>query len=313
MSYVFRRVGQAVIVLLAAFTGAFILLQALPGDAIMIKFENPELGLSADQIQNIRLSYGIDTPLVIQYVHTLAGFITGDFGYSINSGTAVRSLLAEVLPQTARLAVLGFLAAALLAVGIAFASTFSRFGWLRKFLRNLPSLFISVPVFWLGIMLIQIFSFKLGLIPAVGAGPAQALILPVATLAVPIAAPLAQVLTRSIDEINAQPFIAVVQAKGAPPGWILWRNVAKNAVLPTLTIAGVLFGELIAGAVVTETVFGRAGIGRLTEQAVASQDTPVLQAIVILSASVFVLVNLTVDLLYPLLDPRLKTKVGAAT
>ena len=306
MRYAFRRAGQAAIVLIAAFTATFILLQLLPGDAILIKFDNPELGLTPDQVADIRAAYGADVPWWQQYLHTLGGFARGDFGYSSQYGTGVLELIGEALPPTAALAGLGFVVAALLAVVIAFVSTLTPFGWLRATLRALPGVFVSVPVFWLGIILIQVFSFGLGWVPIVGADPVQGLVLPVLTLAVPISAPLAQILVRSIDDIQLQPFVTVVRAKGAPPSWVLWRSVARNALLPALTIAGVLFGELIGGAVVTETVFGRPGIGRLTEQAVANQDIPVLQGIVILAALTFIVVNLAIDLLYPVLDPRLR-------
>ena len=311
MRYVIGRVGQAVLVLAAAFTVAFILLQALPGDSILIKFENPELGLSAEQIASIRASYGADVPASQQFLHTILGFLAGDFGYSVQKGAPVKLLLTEAIPETAKLAILGLGLAVILAAAIAFLSSLAPFAWLRGAVRALPSVFVSVPVFWLGIVLIQVFSFQLGLVPVIGAGPVQELILPVLTLAVPISAPLAQILVRSIDEVSLQPFIAVTRAKGATPRWVLTQAVARNAILPTITIAGVLLGELIGGAVVTETVFGRAGIGRLTEQAVSQQDTPVLQAVVVLSALVFVVVNLAVDLLYPVLDPRINTRVGA--
>ena len=306
MSYALRRAGQAAIVLIAAFTATFILLQLLPGDAILIKYENPELGLTAEQIDAIRVAYGADASWWEQYWASLSGYAQGDFGYSTQYGTAVLQLVGEALPSTAALAVLGFALAALLAVAIAFLSTLSPFAWLRHALQALPGVFVAVPVFWLGILLIQVFSFGLGWVPIVGADPVAGLILPVVTLAVPISAPLAQILVRSIDEVQLQPFVTVVRAKGASPWWVLWRSVARNALLPTLTIAGVLFGELIGGAVVTETVFGRAGIGRVTEQAVANQDIPVLQGIVVLAALTFVAVNLAVDLLYPVLDPRLR-------
>ena len=140
-------------------------------------------------------------------------------------------------------------------------------------------------------------------------GPWEGLVLPTLTLAVPISAPLAQVLLRNIDAVLAQPFVAVARAKGASRRWVLLRHVARNALLPTLTIAGVLFGELLAGAVVTEAVFGLNGLGTLTQQAVGNQDTAVLQAVVVVSAAAFVLINLAVDLLYPLLDPRLRHSV----
>ena len=195
-------------------------------------------------------------------------------------------------------------------MGLAFASHFTRFGWLRSALQALPSLFVSVPVFWLGIMLIQIVSFRLGWIPVINPGKWESLVMPTLTLAIPISAPMAQILIRNIDEVLTQPFVAVARAKGASRHWVLCKHVARNALLPTLTIAGVLFGELLAGAVVTEAVFGLNGLGSLTQQAVGHQDTAVLQAIVVVSATAFVLINLAVDLLYPVLDPRLRAPLN---
>lgn len=310
--YLLGRIGQAVLVLWAAFTAAFILLQALPGDAILIKFQNPELGLSPDQIAEIRQSYGADSPLWSQYLHTLGNTLTGDFGTSVQAGVPVGQALLANLPPTVWLAGFGFALAVLLAVAIAALSSLAAFAWLRSAIQSLPSLFVSVPTFWLGIMLIQIFSFRLKLIPVIDPGPWEGLILPVLTLAVPISAPLAQILVRSIDEISTHPFVAVARAKGASRAGVLWRHVARNALLPTLTIAGVLFGEILAGAVITETVFGLNGLGTLTERAVRNQDTAVIQAVVVLSAAGFVLVNLIVDLLAPVLDPRLRLRGAAA-
>jgi peptide/nickel transport system permease protein len=306
--YVAGRIGQALLVLWAAFTLSFILLQAMPGDAVLIKFLSPDFGLSADQIREIRAAYAVDSSLPVQYANTLSNFLRGDFGYSMQAGVPVREQLATNLPPTLKLAGLGFVAAIALAVLIAFLSSIARFVWLRNLIQSLPSLLISVPVFWLAIMLIQIFSFRLKLVSVINPGPWESLALPVATLAVPIAAPLAQILIRNIDEIRTRPFVAVARAKGAGELRLLWRHVARNAILPTLTIAGVLFGELLAGAVVTETVFGLNGIGGLTEKAVSNQDLSVLQAVVVISAAAFVTINLAVDLAYPLLDPRLRTQ-----
>ncbi|WP_315550918.1 ABC transporter permease [Microbacterium aurum] len=311
MSYVLHRAGQAVLVLALAYTGAYLLLAALPGDAIIARYANPDLGLTDAQIQAIREALGADQPLIVQYVKSIAGFLTGDFGYSVASGAAVSDLIATVLPATLTLAVLGLGLAIFLGVVIAFTATYGRGTWLRRFFRGLPPFFVSLPVFWIGIILIQIFSFRLGLVPVIGANPVQALILPVITLSIPIAAPLAQVLMRSIDEVREQPFVTVVRARGASTSWLLWRNVARNALLPTLTMAGLLFGELVGGAVVTETVFARPGIGQLTAQAVANRDTPVLLAVVVISTVAFVAINLIVDLLYPVLDARLRTPRAA--
>ncbi|MFE4197014.1 ABC transporter permease [Paenarthrobacter sp. NPDC056912] len=311
--YLLNRFGQAVLVLWAAFTIAFVLLQALPGDALLIKYQNPDMGLSPQEIADIRRSYGADTPLFFQYFDSLGGFLTGNLGYSVQAGVPVVDQLAASVPSTLALAGLGFLAAVGLAVAIAFASSLAPFSWLRDAIQSLPSLLVSVPVFWLGIVLIQVFSFRLKLIPVINPPEALGLILPVATLAVPLSAPLAQVLIRSIDDIGTQPFVAVARSRGGSSAWVLNHHVARNAVLPALTIAGVLLGELIGGAVVTETVFGRNGVGQLAEQAVNNQDAAVLQAVVVLAAAAFVMVNLAVDLLYPVLDPRLKQKAGALT
>lgn len=308
-TYLIGRIGQAVLVLWAAFTVSFILLQALPADAILIKFQNPELGLSPQQIEEIRLAYGASAPLWQQYAQTLVNVVQGDFGYSVQRGVPVSESIAANLLPTLRLTGLAFLAAATLAAAIALTASLSRFNALRNFLRGLPALFISIPVFWLGIALIQVFSFQLGWIPVIGAGDWEGLVLPVITLSVPIAAPLAQVLIRSLDAVEVQPFVAVARAKGASRTWVLFRHTLRNALPPVLTLGGVLFGELIASAVVTETVFGLNGLGRLTEQAVNFQDAAVLQAVVIVAATGFVLINLLVDLLYPILDPRLSKKL----
>jgi peptide/nickel transport system permease protein len=305
-------VGQAVLVLWAAFTVSFVLLQAMPGDAVLIKFQNPDYGLSPEQLADIRAAYATDGSVLVQYFRSIGKFLTGDFGVSFKAGVPVSTELATNLPATLWLAGLGFLTAALLAIVIAALSNIAGFEKLRAVVQSLPALLISVPAFWLGIMLIHLFSFRYHLVPVINPGPWQGLILPVLTLAVPIAAPMAQILLRNIDEVLTRPFVSVARAKGASHGFVLWRHVAKNAALPVMTVAGVLFGEILSGAVVTETVFGLNGIGRLTEESVNSEDVAVLQAIVVISATAFVIINLVVDLLYPVFDPRLKVTLGGS-
>lgn len=304
-----RRIGQAVLVLFITYTLAFLLLSALPSDGVLARYAAPDLGLSIDEIERIRESYGVDDPLIVQYLSALGGFLTGDFGYSVQTGTPVSTMIVESLPGTLALALSAFVLALVLALLIAGLATTERFDWLAGIFRSLPPLMVSLPTFWLGIILIQLVSFQLRWVPVIGATPVQALILPTVTLSIPIAAPLAQVLVRSIDEVKRQPFIQVVRARGAGEAWVFWRNVLRNAILPALTMAGLLFGELVGGAVVTEAVFGRAGIGQMTVQAVANRDTPVLLAVVVIAATVYVLINLIVDLLYPVLDARLRRKV----
>ncbi|WP_354475733.1 ABC transporter permease [Pantoea sp. UYEF8] len=308
--YLLHRAGLGLLVLWAAFTLSFFLLQVLPGDAVLIKFQNPDLGLSPQQIAEMRQAYGADNPLWQQYLHTLAAMLHGDFGYSVQAGVPVSQLLVANLPGTLRLALCGFLLATLLAFALAALSRHPALRGLRNLLQSLPALFISVPTFWLGIALIQLFSFQLRWIPVINPSPWQGLILPIITVAIPISAPLAQILLRSIDEVSTRPFVAVVRAKGASEGYVLWRHVLRNALLPVLTVAGLLLGELIAGALITETVFGLGGLGQLTQQAVNNQDVAVLQAVVVISAMGFVVINLVVDLLMPLLDPRLQLLRG---
>ncbi|KGT94093.1 peptide ABC transporter permease [Erwinia typographi] len=301
------RVGHGLLVLWAAFTLSFILLQVLPGDAVLIKFQNPDLGLSPQQIAEMRQAYGADSPLWQQYLHTLFAMLRGDFGYSVQAGVAVSEQLKSNLPGTLRLAVCGFALAVALAFLLAALSRLPALRILRNLLQSVPVLFVSLPTFWLGIALIQLFSFQLGWIPVINPSPWQGMILPIVTVAIPISAPLAQILLRSIDDVATRPFVAVVRAKGASETSILWRHILRNAMLPVLTIAGLLLGELIAGALITETVFGLGGLGELTQQAVNNQDVAVLQAVVMISALGFVLINMLVDLLMPLLDPRLQT------
>lgn len=310
--YLLHRVGLGLLVLWAAFTLSFVLLQVLPGDAILIKFQNPDLGLSPQQIAEMREAYGADNPLWQQYLHTLVAMLHGDFGYSVQAGVPVSDQLTSNLPGTLRLALCGFLLAMGLAFVLAALSRFPALRSLRNLLQSLPALFISVPTFWLGIALIQLFSFQLRWIPVINPSPWQGLILPIITVAIPISAPLAQILLRSIDDVATRPFVAVARAKGASESYVLWRHVLRNAMLPVLNVAGLLLGELIAGALITETVFGLGGLGQLTQQAVNNQDVAVLQAVVMISALGFVVINLLVDLLMPLLDPRLQPVGGAA-
>ncbi len=303
-----RRIGQSVLVLFITFTVAFFLLSALPSDGVMARYGAPALGLSQAEIAGIREEMGIDKPILVQFIITLGGFLTGNFGTSVQTGTSVSTMVAENLPHTLALATTSVGLAIIIALIVAFLATVPGMGFIGNFFRSLPSLLVSLPGFWLAIILLQVFSFRLGWVSAINPGTLEGLILPTLTLVVPMAAPLIQVLIRSIDEVNQQSFVQVVRAKGASESWIFWRNVLRNAILPALTMVGLLFGELVGGAVVTETVFGRAGLGNMTVQAVSNRDTPVLLAVVVIAATAYIIINLIVDLLYPVLDVRLRRK-----
>lgn len=302
------RIGQAIIVLYLAVTAAYLLLSALPGDAVIARFADPNLGLSPEEVAAIRDSYQADASLFQQYLAALGGYLTGNFGFSVSSGAAVTTLLGAALPSTLQLAAWGILAAGALAVLLTLIVALSPSPVARMLATNFPPVAVSVPAFLVGILLIQWVSFNWHLVPVIGASGWQQLILPVITVALPIGAPLAQVLIRSMHTVNSQPFITVLIAKGASGAWLFWRATLRNAALPAITMAGLLFGELVGGAVITEAVFGRAGIGTLTVDAVQNRDTPVLLAVVIVTVTAYVLINLLVDLLYPVLDPRLRAR-----
>ncbi|MFT4306241.1 MAG: ABC transporter permease [Microbacterium sp.] len=314
LTYIARRVLYAVFVVWAAFTLAFLALFALPSDAVEILLGEQET-LNGDSSATIdpeiadvlRARYGLDRPPLVQYLIVLGGFLRGDFGVSMRTGIPVLQTLGQSIPWTLQLALVGLVISLALGVAIAVAAVSVRNPWLRQTISSLPALGASLPVFWIGIVLIQLFSFQLGWFPAMGYGGLDTLVLPLVAIALPGAAGYAQVLIKGLADTRSQPFVDVVRAKGASEGRILWRHVFRNATIPTLTMVGMTVGNLLSGSVVIETVFSRDGLGRLTQTAVNGQDTPVVLAVVVLSAAVTAAVNLIVDLLYPLIDPRIAT------
>lgn len=302
--YVVRRLGQAVLVLLAAYTLSFVLLSALPGDSVNNRIQNPDAQISPEAGRIMLEFYGLDRPILEQYLLGIRGVLTGEFGYSLVNGKPVTQLLAEVLPSTLRLTALGLVFGLLFAVVVALASNYAPWAWLRGLFGAAPALFASVPTFVVGILALQFLSFRFHLIPSVDDGSLLALIAPAATLGLLIAAPISQVFALSIHATRRAPFVHVLHAKGAGEGYIFRKDVLRNSSLPVLTLLGLALGELIAGSVVTESVYARDGIGQLTVGAVDTQDLPVVQGVVLLSTAAYVLVNLAVDLIYPFVDPR---------
>lgn len=305
------RLALGALVLWAAFTLSFLLLYLLPGDAAAVAAAGGGEG-AADPaaVEALRAELGLDAPLHEQYLTALGGALVLDFGSSVQNGIPALDVLTRALPSTATLAGAALVLSIVGGIGLAVLSNLVRSSWLRGVLQSLPSLAIAVPTFWLGLLLLQVFSFRLGWVPAFGSTGFVGLILPALTLAIPTGAYLAQVLTRSLHETLARPFVEQARAKGAGETRILVRHALRNAALPTLTIGGVLVGQLLAGTVVTETVFSRDGVGRMIVTAVANRDIPLVMIAVVFAAVVFVVTNLLVDALYPLIDPRLAHSAG---
>ncbi|MCE0768615.1 ABC transporter permease [Pseudonocardia kujensis] len=313
--YLARRVATAVGVLWAAYTVTFVVLYLLPGDPITTMAGGGLDGepLTPEAIEALKVRYGLDQPLVVQYGHRLGEALSGDLGTSIQNGQDVRTAILEALPPTLQIAVGGLLVAVVLGGGLALAATSTSLRWLRQLLMALPSLAVSLPVFWVGLMLVQIFAFGLHWLPSVGASGFSALVLPSTTLGLPMGALIAQVLAKSLTTVLEEPYVQTARAKGVGRAAIHLRHALQNAAIPALTVLGYVAGNLLAGTVVVETVFTRPGLGRLTVQAVGVQDIPLVQGIVLFAALVFVGVNLVVDLIYPVLDPRIAKGVPATS
>lgn len=306
LQYTVRRVAQAIAVLWAAYTVTFVVLYALPSDPVSILL-NQAGGTgrpSAEQVAQIKQTYGFDDPIVVQYLHHLVDALQFDFGQSVSRGQSVTSLLAENAPSTLALTSFALVLTVVIGGGLAFLATYVGWRPLRSFLHRLPAVGVSFPTFWVGLLLIQLFSFSLGWFPATGSQGVSSLVLPALTMSLPTSGILAQVLIRGLDDTLDQAHIATARAKGLSCLTIHTKHALKNASLPALTILGLLIGATVTNAVVAETVFSRLGVGRLAQQAVLAQDIPLVQGIVVLAAAIFVTVNLAVDLIYPLLDPR---------
>ena len=306
LRFLLRRAAQGAFVLWAAFTASFVLLFLLPSDPVLTMLGADGQGANVDpaEVAALRTEYGFDQPVWLQYLSRLGAALRGDFGHSMSTGSPVTSEIAAALPATALLALIAVSLAVVIAAVIAIATSTSH-GWLRRFLLSLPPLGVAIPTFWLALVLLQIFSFRLGLLPAFGAEGWTSLVLPAITLALPVSASMAQVFASSLDATWGSPFVQTARAKGARRPRLLTRHVLRNAISPALTVAGVTLGAVLAGSVVTESVYGRPGLGRLAEQAVAAQDIPVVQGIVVLAAAIFVIANLGVDVLQARIDPRL--------
>jgi peptide/nickel transport system permease protein len=310
--YVIKRLAQAAGVLWAAYTVSFLVLDYLPGDPVtaMAGAGMDSGQIDPEQIAALRHEYGFDKPVLVQYAEYLGRAVRGDFGDAVSTGRPVTSTLADALPQTLQLTGAALLLAVLLGGGLAVLATYTAQRWLRQLLLSLPPLGVSVPTFWVGLLLVEAFSFRLHWFPAFGNDGLRGLVLPAVTLAVPTGAQIAQVLAKSLLTALDQAYVETARAKGAGRWRVHLRHALRNASLPALTVLGLLVGQLIAGSVVVETVFSRDGLGRVTAAAVTAQDIPLVQGVVVFGALIFVMTNLVVDLVYPLVDPRIVVASG---
>jgi peptide/nickel transport system permease protein len=305
LSYLLKRIGWALVTLIGISAITFIVVYRIPADPALA-LAGPTGLAHPEVVQNIRAKLKLDRPVTEQYGSFLAGLLHGDLGQSYATGQPVGEAITHRLPATVQLAVMGWLCwllvGTLIGVWVAARPTRLREGALLF----LSILGVSTPTFWIGILLLYLFVSRLSLFPAGGYGSVQHLVLPVATLAVSGVAYYARLAHSGMTETLREPFIRTAVAKGVPPRTILYRHALRNALLPLVTIAGADLAALLGGVVFTETVFDWPGLGRLAVDAVGQKDVPMIVGVVLVSATFVVIANLVVDLLYPLLDPRIR-------
>jgi ABC-type dipeptide/oligopeptide/nickel transport system permease component len=302
-AYIVRRLVLLVPVLLGVSLGSFGLLQLVPGDPALILAGQEA---TEDVLAQIRHEYGLDQPRPIQFLVYLRNAVRGNLGISIQSRQPVATLIAQRFPFTLRLAFLAILFSAALGVvaGIIAATR-------RNSAVDLTALFgslvgISLPIFWLGLLMILVFSVRLRWFPAGGSGTLTHLVLPAIVLGAASSAVIARMTRASMLEVLRQDYVRTARAKGVRDRRIIYQHALKNAMIPILTVFGLEFGYNLGGAVLTETVFSLPGLGRLIVEGIFARDYPVVQGAMLVVATTFVLVNLLTDIAYAFFDPRIR-------
>ncbi|MCW2240520.1 ABC transporter permease [Azospirillum canadense] len=296
-----RRLAALVPVILGVSVAVFLMLHAVPGDPAQI-IAGQEA--SVEDVAQVRHSFGLDQPLAVQYARFLSRAVVGDFGTSFRTKRPVIDEIGDRYGYTLLLgaAAIAFAVAVGILVGVV-AAVFKH-SWVDNVCLLVSLVGVSVPNFFLGLLLMLGFSVWLQLFPLTGADTAWHVVLPAVTLGLPSAAVIARIMRSSLIEILGNDYIRTARAKGLPEWLVVGRHALRNALMPVVTVVGLQMGYLLGGAVIVETVFAWPGLGRLTVQAIAARDFPVVQAAVLVLAATFVLVNLLTDLVYSILDPR---------
>lgn len=282
------------------------MLQGLPSDPVQVIY-GIDATVTAEMRDRIRADLGLDQPLWQQYVDFLTRTLSGDLGTSYQQRRSVAAIIGSELWATVTLAGLAVLVALALAV-LATVTTAGRRGWLRRTISTIELISVSTPAFWIGLLLLTFFSFQWPIFPVVGDTGWRSMVLPVTTLALAVFGTLSQVMRSEMELALEQPFALTARTRGLSAWAVRVRHALRHALIPALTISAETLGALLAGAIITEQVFGRPGLGRITLQAVRNQDIPVVLGVVLFAAFVFVTINLLVDLIYRVIDPRLRTR-----
>jgi peptide/nickel transport system permease protein len=304
LEFAVKRVVLIAPTILAVSALVFLMLYLTPGDpAIIYLGDTPA---TPERVAQIRHSMGLDRPLAVQYLDYLNHLVHGHLGRSIRNDDSAWTEIRDRVPSSAQLAVAAFAVALVLGTGLGLISAFWRSTWVDAGAMLVALLGISMPIFWLGLMLIFVFSLKLGWLPATGFGGWQRLVLPAVALGLLSSATLARLTRSSVIEILWQPYVRTARSKGLGELVVLHRHVMRNAIILLITVAGLQLGELLSGAVITETVFARPGVGKLLVDAILNKDFPIVQSVVLFIAFVYTVINLVVDISYAYFDPRIR-------
>jgi len=302
--YLARRVLGVVPVLFGVMLAVFSMLFLVPGDPVKIMLA--EFVTTPDQIAQMRAQLHLDEPLLQQYGRFVAGALRGDLGTSIRSRRPVATEIGENVASTGGLALASMAVAVAIGVPLGLLAALFRNSWLDVGSMVVALLGVSMPSFWLGLLLIFAFSLRLAWFPATGGGDLVHLVLPSVTLGTIAAAIIARLTRSSMLEVLGQDYVRTARAKGLGAWSVVVRHALKNALIPIITIFGLQFGNLLAGAVIVETVFGRPGLGRLIVGGILTKDFPLVQGTVLFVATAYVMINVLVDVAYAFADPRIR-------
>ena len=304
IAYIIRRLVAAVPVMLGVSILVFAILHAVPGDVVRLMAVRAFAVFTPEQEARIRHQLGLDQPVVVQYVHFLGNALTGDLGRSFYTNRLVTTSILEQLPATLQLAGAGMLFAVVVGGGLGLIAAIRQNTWVDHMSMTFSLLGLSMPLFWSGLLLIYLFAVRLRWVPIVALGW-KALILPAIALGYDASAFIARMVRSSVLEVLKREYVQIAHAKGLSERAVIFRHVLKAAMIPIITLIGLHAGRLLGGTVVVETVFARQGIGRLAVEAVLYKDYLLVQGVVLFAATIYVLLNLLIDISYAWFDPRI--------
>ena len=304
-----KRILEVIPVLLIVSVIVFSMMHLLPGDPTLLMLAGAEGGsIPQERLNELREIMGLNKPLYEQYINFITNALSGDLGTSIRLRTPVTEVLLQKIPYTLMLSLLGLIFSLILGVFIGLIAALFKDTWIDHFSMTLSLIGVSMPVYWLGLLLILFFSINLNIFPSSGATGWESIVLPALTLGFVSAGLISRLLRSSLLEVLNEDYIRTAKGKGLTNTIILIKHALKNAMIPVITILGLQFGNMLAGAVVTETVFSRPGLGRLVVNGILWKDYPLVQGTVLFIACIYVFVNLFVDISYSWFDPRIKLK-----